>query len=267
MAAEATATALAAQRAVQQTLVAQCIEGWEPQPAHIVELGALATGALDFRDYLARCREQYPPAPVRRRFLRRRAPYLIPGTSVLRNNFGIQHGPDLAAVEFQVTAGRMVLWHSRQPAAEAELDVRALHRELFGDVYEWAGELRTVDIRRGDSAFTWQVDIAAGLAEFQLAATALADVGVGFDNPRLAWELSRLYVRYNQIHPFREGNGRTGMLLLHALAGRCGRQLDFTGATRAAWYSAARDSMPLHRDGRPSHRPFLWLLGRAVKSP
>ncbi|WP_020104031.1 Fic family protein [Mycobacterium sp. 360MFTsu5.1] len=261
------ATTLLAQHAVQQTLAAQRIEGWEPQPAHIVELGALASGAVEFDDYLARCSAQYPPTPEkRRRFFQRRAPYLIPGTSVLRNNFGIQHGPDLAAVEFQVTAGRMVLWHCRQSAAVTEIDVRAMHRELFGDVYAWAGELRTVDIRRGDSAFTWQVDIAAGLAEIELAATALADVGAEFGNPRLAWELSRIYARYNQIHPFREGNGRTGMLLLHALAGRCGRQLDFTGVSRAAWYSAARDSMPLHRDGRLSHRPFLWLLNPAVKS-
>lgn len=267
MTAESSVTALVAQHAVQQTLAAQRIEGWEPEPAHIVELGALASGALAFDDYLARCRAQYPPTPVRRRFLRRRAPYLIPGTSVLRNNFGIQHGPDLAAVEFQVTAGRMVLWHCRQSPAEAQIDIRALHRELFGDVYEWAGQLRTVDIRRGDSAFTWQVDVAAGLAEIQLAATALADAGTAHDDPRLAWELARLYVRYNQIHPFREGNGRTGMLLLHALAGRCGRELDFTGVSRAAWYSASRDSMPLHRDGRLSHRPFLWLLNRAVKSP
>jgi cell filamentation protein len=267
MVAQASVTALAAQHAVHQTLAAQRIEGWEPQPAHIVELGALASGTLDFDDYLARCRDEYPPAPARRRLLRRRAPYLIPGTSVLRNKFGVQHGPDLAAVEFQVTAGRMVLWHCRQSAAEAEIDIRALHRELFGDVYEWAGELRTVDIRRGDSAFTWQVDVAAGLAEVQSSATALADTGTELDNPRLAWELARLYARYNQIHPFREGNGRTGMLLLHALAGRCGRQLDFTGVSRAAWYSAARDSMPLHRDGRLSHRPFLWLLNPAVKSP
>ena len=262
-----TETALAAHRAVQQTLAAQRIEGWEPQPAHIVELGALATGALAFDDYLARCREQYPSEPVRRRFLRRRAPYLIPGTSVLRNNFGIHDGPGLAAAEFQVTAGRMVLWHGRQPGSQPDIDVRALHRELFGDVYSWAGELRTVDLRRGDSAFTWQVDVAAGVHEIQLAATALADLGAGYDNPRLAWELSRIYARYNQIHPFREGNGRTGMLLLHALAARCGRQLDFTTVTRAAWYSAARDSMPRHRDGYPSHRPFLWLLNPAVKSP
>ena len=155
-----TETALAAHRAVQQTLAAQRIEGWEPQPAHIVELGALATGALAFDDYLARCREQYPSEPVRRRFLRRRAPYLIPGTSVLRNNFGIHDGPGLAAAEFQVTAGRMVLWHGRQPGSQPDIDVRALHRELFGDVYSWAGELRTVDLRRGDSAFTWQVDVA-----------------------------------------------------------------------------------------------------------
>lgn len=265
--AEPTAAAIAAHRAVQQTLAAQRIEGWEPQPDHMIELGALASRALEFGDYLARCRERYPSAPTRRRLLRRRVPYLIPGTSVLRNNFGIQHGPDLAAAEYEVTAGRMVLWHVRQGATAADLDVRALHGELFGDVYPWAGKLRTVDLRRGGSAFTWQVDVAVAIGEIELAATVLADVGAGYDNARLAWELSRLYARYNQIHPFREGNGRTGMLLLHAVAGRCGRQLDFTDVTRAAWYAAARDSMPLHRDGHPSHRPFLWLLNRAVKSP
>ncbi len=265
--AQTTAAVIAAHHAVQQTLAAQRIEGWEPEPTHIVELGALASGAVEFGDYLARCRERYPAAPARRRLLRRRTPYLIPGTSVLRNNFGIRHGPDLAAAEYEVTAGRMVLWHVRQCATEANLDVRALHGELFGDVYPWAGKLRTVDLRRGGSAFVWQVDVAAGIGEIELAATKLVDVGAGYDNARLAWELSRLYARYNQIHPFREGNGRTGMVLLHALAGRCGRQLDFTHVARAAWYSASRDSMPLHRDGHPSHRPFLWLLNRAVKSP
>lgn len=64
----------------------------------------------------------------------------------------------------------------------------------------------------------------------------------------------------------REGNGRTGMLLLHAVAARCGRELDLSRVTRADWYEAARDSMPLRRDGRPSHRPFLPLLNKAVKS-
>jgi cell filamentation protein len=148
----------------------------------------------------------------------------------------------------------------------AELDLRAIHRELFGDVFSWAGEYRTVDLRRGDSAFVWQSDVVEAMSEIHSAAAILADIGAQYDDPRLAWELSRIYCRYNQIHPFREGNGRTGMVLLHALAARCGRELDLSELTRSDWYAAAKDSMPLHRDGRPSHRPFLPLLNKAMKS-
>jgi cell filamentation protein len=148
----------------------------------------------------------------------------------------------------------------------AELDLRAIHRELFGDVFSWAGEYRTVDLRRGDSAFLWQSDVVQAMSEIHSAAAILADIGGQYDNPRLAWELSRIYCRYNQIHPFREGNGRTGMVLLHALAARCGRELDLSGLARSDWYAAAKDSMPLHRDGRPSYRSFLPLLNKAMKS-
>lgn len=195
------ATALAVQRAVDQTLAAQRIEGWQPQLAHIAELGALAAGEVRFGDYLARWREQYQPMPVRRRLFRRAVPYLIPGTTVLRNHFGINDGADLAALEYFATAGRMVLWHA-DPAG-ASLDPADLHRELFGDVYPWAGEYRTVDIRRGASAFLWQSEVAGAMSGIRSAATELVDVGLGHDNPRLAWELSRIYCRYNQIHPFR----------------------------------------------------------------
>jgi cell filamentation protein len=257
-------TALALHRAVEQTLAAQRIEGWRPEAAHVADLRTLAGGEVRFGDYLARWREQYPPTPPRRRLFRRAVPYLIPGTTVLRNHFGLNDGADLAALEYLATAGRMVLWHADQ--ARAELDPRVIHRELFGDVYAWAGEYRTVDIRRGGSGFLWQSEVDRAMTEIRAAASGLAEVGRQYDNPRLAWELSRIYCRYNQIHPFREGNGRTGMLLLHAVAGHCGRQLDLARVSRADWYEAARDSMPLRRDGRPSHRPFLPLMNKAVKS-
>jgi len=260
---DAVLQAVAAHRAVEQTLAAQRIEGWQPGVRHITDLHALADGSLRYGDYLGAWRAQYPPTPVRRRLLRRAVPYLIPGTTVLRNHFGVSDATHLAELDHLATAGRMVLWHRNAAAA---LDPRAIHRELFADVYAWAGEYRTVDIRRGDSGFLWQSDVADAMVEVVAAANGLADIGAGYDNPRLAWELSRIYSRFNQIHPFREGNGRTGMMLLHALAARCGRDVDLSGIDREDWYSAARDSMPLRRDGLPSHRPFLPLLNRAVKT-
>ncbi|MGB8404836.1 MAG: Fic family protein [Mycobacterium sp.] len=284
MAADPYAVALAVHRAVEQTVIAHRIEGWDPKPDDIAALNALAGGDLHFGDYLAAQRRAYPPSPGRgrRRLLRRAVPYLIPGTTVLRNSFGLRDGRQLAALEYAVTAGRMVRWHRNQlvlphrdqlvlhpeqSATEAGVDVQVLHRELFGDVYTWAGEFRSVDIRRGESAFSWASDISSGIDEIQHGTKELVNTGHRLDNPRLAWELARIYVRYNRIHPFREGNGRTGMLFLHALTAKCGRRLDLSGVTRADWYEAARDSMPSRREGAPSHRPFLWLLNKAVKSP
>ncbi|MEZ0049102.1 cell filamentation protein [Mycobacterium sp. MAA66] len=277
MAADPYAVVLQVHRAVEQTVIAHRIEGWDPKPDDIAALNALAAGDLRFGDYLAaQCRAYPPPSGrVRRRLLRRAVPYLIPGTTVLRNSFGLRDGRQLAALEYAVTAGRMVRWHRDQlvlshrerSVTESGVDVQVLHRELFGDVYTWAGEFRSVDIRRGESAFSWASDISAGIDEIHYSAKGLVNTGRGLDNPRLAWELARIYVRYNRIHPFREGNGRTGMLFLHALTAKCGRRLDLSGVTRADWYEAARDSMPSRREGTPSHRPFLWLLNKAVKSP
>ena len=83
------------------------------------------------------------------------------------------------------------------------------------------------------------------------AARSVVDAGDSYDNPRLAYELARLYTDYNQVHPFRDGNGRAGAMLLHGVATRCGRTLDLTVTNRAEWYSAAADSMgPRGRDGR-----------------
>jgi len=54
---------------------------------------------------------------------------------------------------------------------------------------------------------------------------------------------------------------------VHGVAARCGRTLDLSGLTREEWYVAAADSMPYRRDGRASHRPFLYLLsGKTSRS-
>jgi fido (protein-threonine AMPylation protein) len=83
----------------------------------------------------------------------------------------------------------------------------------------------------------------------------------------LAYRLARLYADYNHIHPFREGNGRAGALLLHTVAALCGRRLDLTGVSREEWYAASRDGMPFRRDGRANHRPFLPLFAAALATP
>jgi cell filamentation protein len=252
--------------AVAQTLAAERLEGWAPTDEHVVKLNALVRAELSFADYFATFRVRHPPPqrPRRRPTLRRAAPYLIPGTTLLRNNFGAASAEMLADLEFVATAGRMALWLSRHLEDADGLDVRTLHRQLFADVYPWAGAYRTTELRRGDQGFAWVSTIASGMTRVQETARAVVAASDGYDDARLAYELARLYADYNQLHPFREGNGRTGALLLHGVVARCGRRLDLTDVERPRWYAAAADSMPFRRDGRASHRPFLYLLLGAV---
>jgi cell filamentation protein len=260
------------QHAIDQTVAAERLEGWWPTDEDINALAELARDDVSFGDYLASYRARHPLAghPPRRdyrRILRRSRPYLIPGTMVLRNSFGVDEQAALSELEFVATAGRMVAWHRRLAEGTIrtnDVDVRAIHRSLFGDVYSWAGHYRVTELRRGDSLFAWQSSVGRLMALVEESARALAANGTGLDASGVAYRLARLYADYNQIHPFREGNGRTGTLLLHTIAALCGRQLDLGSVSREEWYMASRDSMPFRRDGRPNHRPFLPLFGEAL---
>ncbi|GAS95025.1 cell filamentation protein [Mycolicibacterium canariasense] len=258
----------AVRRALEQTVAAQRLEGWRPTGEQLADLARLADANLSFGEYLARYRARHPPATSapRRRVLRRRIPYVIAGTTVLRNNFGVAEQTALAELEFIATAGRMLAWQLRIAAGRtgaADLDARVIHRRLFADVYAWAGEYRVTELRLGDTAFGWQADIAARMVEITDRTRRVVTTPPG-DGPALAYQLSRLYADHNQVHPFREGNGRTGTLLLHTVSALCGYRLDLSGISRAEWYGASADSMPFRRDGRANHRPFIPLLVRAV---
>ncbi|MEW5810704.1 MAG: Fic family protein [Actinomycetota bacterium] len=255
-----------AEHVVATTVAVHRIEGWCPTAEQVDALTAIVRGELRCEDYLAAYRDRHPPPRPQRRRLRfgRPAPYLIPGTQVLRNEFGVTTAEVLADLEYATSAARMVEWMCRPPDV-APLDVRNIHRHLFGGVYAWAGRYRTVELRRGKQSFGSVSAIADAMSALHDSAAQLAASDNTHSAARLAYELARIYVDYNQIHPFREGNGRAGALLLLGIASRCGRRLDLTRVDRADWYAAAADSMPLRRDGRASHRPFLYLLIDAVR--
>jgi cell filamentation protein len=259
--------------AIDQTVAAERLEGWRPTDEHIGDLTALVCDEVSFGQYLAVYRARHPsdgstPHRDYRHIFRRSRPYLIPGTTVLRNNFGVQTHAALSELEFVATAGRLAGWHRRLAQAGAgirDVDVQTIHQHVFADVYPWAGAYRVTELRRGDSVFAWQSAIGRSMVAVHESARAIANHGASLDAPALAYRLARLYADYNHVHPFREGNGRAGTLLLHTVTALCGRRLDFSGVSRDEWYAASRDSMPFRRDGKPKHRPFLPLLVDALR--
>jgi cell filamentation protein len=80
--------------------------------------------------------------------------YCFPGTAVLKNKAGITDQDLLDEYEGDFTAIRLL--ELTQSPVEGSFDLAHLckiHQYLFQDVYEWAGEVRSVDIIRGDSRF------------------------------------------------------------------------------------------------------------------
>jgi cell filamentation protein len=76
-------------------------------------------------------------------------PYTLPGTDTLRNKLGIIDPEELLREEYWLTEERLVEFEQFPTTKAFDLeDLRHVHRRMFCDIYEWAGELRTTWIRK-----------------------------------------------------------------------------------------------------------------------
>ena len=100
-------------------------------------------------------------------------PYVYPGTNVLKNKAGFRREEALRLFEYEHTASRAQELRKNPLAGKFDLDhLQAIHRHLFQDVYEWAGQVRTVNIGKGTLPFaqpafieTYSRTVAAALAQ------------------------------------------------------------------------------------------------------
>lgn len=149
--------------------------------------------------------------------------YCYEGTTILKNIPDIRDQAALDAFEAVMTAQR-----SDESLSESNLDVAyyyAIHRHLFQDVYEWAGEIRTVRISKGGSAFCYPEYIEQ---QMQVLFDELKNQNYfqGLSGDEFAIRAAHFLATLNAIHPFREGNGRTQTSFLLLFADRAGHPLN-----------------------------------------
>jgi cell filamentation protein len=152
-------------------------------------------------------------------------PYCWPQTNILRNRLEIRDQSALDEAENGLVNVRAIAGF---PNGRFSLThYRACHRWLFGDVYDWAGNYRTVRLAKSQSVFCFPEHIDSQMRQLfgELKAQnflrqSCRDAFV----KRAAWFWSQL----NAIHPFREGNGRTQTLFLANIALAGGWYLDLT---------------------------------------
>lgn len=151
-----------------------------------------------------------------------------PDTTVLVNKLGIKNQEELNSVERQ-----FVLLRSSQVEKEAVFEnvsfdfYKSLHKNLFGDLYEWAGTVRNINISKKGTVFCNADDIEkTGKLKFQ----RLAELNYlkKLNKSTFLDELSELYHDLNMLHPFREGNGRTLRLFITLLVRNAGYNLNFS---------------------------------------
>lgn len=174
-------------------------------------------------------------------------PYLEPASGILRNRLGLTDRATLDRAEAELTEWRRAEMITRPVKVTGDLrQLQAIHRQLFQDVYDWAGRLRTVDIRKGTdpgAEFFMPVSRLESGAGFAFAELADEHQLHGLDRDRFVDRLAHHYDQVNYLHPFREGNGRTQRIFWTQIAAGAGFDLDWSRITGAENDQASRTAM------------------------
>lgn len=159
-----------------------------------------------------------------------------PDYSVLRNRLGIRDAAALERIERQ-----LVVWRAGQGAPAGDFDLghlKAIHRHLFQDIYDWAGEVRTIEIAKDGRRFQFVRFIETGMANVHDRIVAARHLR-GRSAQEFGAAAAEILGDVNYVHPFREGNGRAQALYLQQLATRAGHRLDIAKLDRASWMHAS----------------------------
>jgi cell filamentation protein len=164
-------------------------------------------------------------------------PYLYPNSDVLRNKLHLHDAALLEGAERRLVVQRM---SEGIPTGSFDLDhLRAIHFHLFQDLYDWAGELRHVEIAKGGDQFQFRRFIEVGISNIH-GRLEKSDYLKGLDMKDFAEQAAIILGDVNYVHPFRDGNGRVQLQYLRLLAAGAGHPIDLTRLDRTRWLKASR---------------------------
>ncbi len=163
-------------------------------------------------------------------------PYTYPDSSILRNKLNISNENELNFAESQLVTLALQDIDFQPPPYNFSY-LCALHFQLFGDVYDWAGQPRTIAISKQDTRFC-QPEFIVREANKLFAQLEQENYLVELSFDAFCLKMAEFYIELNMIHPFREGNGRGQRLLFEHLAIFCGYNLSFKNITKEQWVQA-----------------------------
>lgn len=183
---------------------------------------------------------------------------------VLPNKLGLTDPDDLAEAELMLLGQiyEAVLIDHLPSRSFTTQDLFDWHRRWLGNLYEWAGEQRSVNVSKGGFMFANAALIPRLLKQFDRDCLARFTPCHGLDGDALAEAIAITHVEIILIHPVREGNGRLSRLLADVMAVQAGHDpLDYSkwDADKEAYFAAIRAGQG------NDYRPMRELVRIALK--
>lgn len=163
--------------------------------------------------------------------------YCYPKTNILKNKLNIKDADILSEAERDFSELAISQIEYADPPYDLKY-LKSIHSQLFSDIYEWAGELRQVDISKGDTRFCnfSRIEVEANKILKKLQQDKYFN---NLDHKNFIYKIADLYCELNVIHPFREGNGRTQRIFFEHLIVFCGYGIDWAKVpSQDAWIDA-----------------------------
>ncbi|MCD8026746.1 MAG: Fic family protein [Clostridiales bacterium] len=167
--------------------------------------------------------------------------YLQDGSKVLKNKLGITDETALDKTESIMVSTKMALLYNSGFSDFSSKGVCKLHKTLFGDVYDWAGQYRIINIQKKEKILAgksvwysnWDtIDKNLHTAWDRIDAVNWSNL----TQEEFAHSITHLFSAIWQIHPFREGNTRTTVLLIALFVEHHGYYFDYELMASSAGY-------------------------------
>ena len=160
-----------------------------------------------------------------------------PGTTCLVNKLGIQDETVLAKTEAAIVLGKASLLDQQPIPGSFDFGhYKRIHQFLFCDLYDWAGQIRTINISKRGTVFVSaaEIELCANMCFNRLMSFS----GEGLSHRELVEKVADFYHTINMLHPFREGNGRTQRVFFTQWIRSLGYDLDLSSVDPDAFMVA-----------------------------
>lgn len=160
-----------------------------------------------------------------------RDPYLYDDVDVLKNIANIKDQEILRKAEADITSQAMLAMYFQKYDIFNSEALQDIHRIIFGQIYDWAGEYRTIQIVKSEDILGGETVIYAHPKDIKRKTAALmkeiSKLRRNCENDRdVIFRLVRIIAQIWQIHPFREGNTRSVIVFAVLFAKSLGFTVD-----------------------------------------